>query len=280
MELYLNAINSGLCYALLALGIYTGMRVLQLPDLTTDGTFTLGGAIVAAGLVHQLNPVMLLLVSVSAGALAGAITGFIHTRLKIHIMLSGIIVMTALYSINLLIMGRSNLPLAYSPFDFTQHIWLWLTAFILLVVAKHYLILTSDFGILLRGVGSNEDMLMANAVNTPFLKIIGLAIANMFTAASGAMICMLQQFADINMGTGIVVMGLAAVMIGEAVHSFFRKQHLFFRLMCKVAGMLVLRLLFAFILTLELNTDLLRLMQALTILLVVLISYAAKKKTA
>lgn len=280
MELYLNAINLGLCYALLALGLYTGMRVLQLPDLTTDGTFTLGGAIVATGLAQQANPILVVILAVCAGACAGGITGLIHTKLKVHIMLSGIIVMTALYSVNLVIMGRSNLPLANSPFEFTQHIGLWLTAFVLLVIVKHYFVLTSDFGILLRAIASNEAMLKANAVNTPLLKIKGLAIANMFTAGAGAMVCMLQQFADINMGTGIVVMGLAAVMIGEAAHSFFPKPHLFFRLMCIVAGMLLLRLLFAFILTLELNTDLLRLMQALTILLVVLLTYSAKKKTA
>lgn len=224
MDFYLTAILLGLAYCGMGLGIYITLRIFNIPDITTDGSFTLGASVTAALLSQQYPIITALLMSMIAGSLAGIATGIIHTRLKINPLLSGILVMTALYSVNLSIMGRSNIPLINTAnllqltnwFQREQYNWLLLMAIVALGLwCLISWLLKTDFGLSMRATGNSETMIRALGVNTDGMKVIGLMIANALTALSGFLVCQFQQFADINMGIGIVIFGLGAVMMGN-----------------------------------------------------------------
>ncbi len=277
MEAYISAIIQGLCFSSLALGIFISMRVLNLPDITTDGSFTLGAAVTAVMLAQQI-PVYFILPAVCiCGAIAGSITGIIHTVLRVHVLLAGIIVMTALYSVNLIVMGRTNIPFDEGFFMSNifgdSNIWITMTIYVAVLVVIINRLLLSDFGIVLRALGSNSTMLTANGVNTKALTIKGLAISNALTALSGSMIAQHQQFADLNMGIGIVIIGLGSVIIGESLFSFFKSQVLFLKLVAVFFGALVFRVLIAFVLSQDVNPNYLRLITATVVLAVVALSY-------
>ncbi|MES1181225.1 MAG: ABC transporter permease, partial [Flavobacterium sp.] len=213
-----------------------------------------------------------------AGAAAGAITGFIHTRLKVNALLSGILVMTALYSVNLMIMGRSNIPLIgvntiFNALSFigeekyTQLIVL--LAFLFFFSAFLVWLLKTDFGIAMRATGNNEVMVRAQGVNAERMKIIGLSLSNSLVALSGFLVAQLQGFADINMGIGIVILGLGAVMIGETIMNWLGKNSIGWRITGVIAGTILFRFILALTLSLGVNPNLLKLMTALFVLLVV-----------
>ena len=226
MDFYLATLIQGLCFSAIALGIYISMKIFNIPDITTDGSYTLGGVITAKLLMaHQ--PIYIVLPSViAAGAAAGALTGIIHTKLKINALLAGILVMYALYSINLSIMGRSNIPLTnvstlFSLINFAsdpnKNTFFVLIGFVAVIAVLIGYLLKTDFGIAMRATGNSESMIRALGVNTDRMKIIGLALANALTALSGFLITQFQSFADINMGIGIVITGLGSVIIAEAL---------------------------------------------------------------
>src|ERR1700761_6958991 len=186
MDFLLTAILQGLCFSAIALGIYISMKIFNIPDITTDGSYTLGAVVTAKMLTHG-QPLYVILPSViAAGALAGALTGLIHTKLKINALLSGILVMTALYSVNLTLLGRSNIPLINTSSIFTlinivadpNHNTFWiLLVFVVLVTLLIGYLLKTDFGIAMRATGNSESMIRSLGVNTDRMKITGLALA-------------------------------------------------------------------------------------------------------
>ena len=278
MDFYLSAILLGLAYCGMGLGIYITLRIFNIPDITTDGSFTLGASVTAALLSQQYPIVTSLLMSMIAGSLAGLATGIIHTRLKINPLLSGILVMTALYSVNLSIMGRSNIPLINTPnllqltnwFQREQYNWLLLMTIVALGLwCLISWLLKTDFGLSMRATGNSETMIRALGVNTDGMKVIGLMIANSLTALSGFLVCQFQQFADINMGIGIVIFGLGAVMMGESLLNALRIQSIPLRLAGVIAGCILFRIIIGAALTLGINPNWLKLVTAVIVLVVV-----------
>ncbi len=275
---YLSALMLGLGYAAMGLGIFISMRIFDIPDITTDGSYTLGGALTAILLLQGVAMPLILVAVIAAGVLAGVATGLIHTKLRINALLAGILVMTALYSINLEMMGKSNLPLidtANLLYVFEHSLGavfsplLVLSGLILFICVALGYLLRTDFGLAMRATGNSETMVRANGVNTDRMKVIGLGLANALTALSGFLIVQYQGFADINMGIGIVIIGLGSVMIGETFNNLLGFQHIQYRLLGVVLGTIAFRLILALSLALGVPPNLLKLVTAVLVLLVV-----------
>lgn len=220
------SLEQGLAYALVALGIVISFRILAFPDLTVDGSFVLGGAVVARMIVLGYQPLTGIALAILIGFAAGCATGLLNTRLKINSLLAGILIMTILYSVNLRVMGRSNTPLlnyvtVLTPFEQMEMRWLSVVFFFAVVVfASKFLtdlFLHTQFGLAMRATGDNEQMIRTLGVNTDNITIFGLGISNAFVALSGALVAQHQGFADIGMGIGMIVAGLAAIIIGETL---------------------------------------------------------------
>jgi putative tryptophan/tyrosine transport system permease protein len=287
MDYYLTTLLQGLCFSGIALGIYISMKIFNIPDITTDGSFTLGGAVTAVLLSSGYSPLAILPVVILAGAVAGATTGIIHTRLNINPLLSGILVMTALYSVNLTLMGRSNIPLLnylnlYSLFsmvsDLNLNTLLTLLLVVFLITALIAYILKTDFGITMRATGNSESMIRALGVNTNRMKIIGLAFANALTAISGYLLTQYQGFADINMGIGIVIAGLGSVIIAETFINWFNISSIALSLALVLAGAIIFQLVLSVTLSLGVDASLLKLITALFVLLIVSVPKLALKR--
>ncbi len=218
----------------------------------------------------DLSPGAVLPVVLVAGALAGIATGLIHTQLKLHPLLAGILVMTSLYSINLFIMARPNIPLINEANIFNENIsfnMLLTLVFSIVLLLLLCWLLKTDFGIAMRATGSNELMVKAMGINTNFMKVAGLAIANALTALSGYMMVQYQGFADINMGIGIVIAGLAAVILGESFAVFFKSTSILTSLITVLLGSVLFRLLLAFALLAGVPPQMLKLLTAILVLL-------------
>jgi putative ABC transport system permease protein len=278
MDFYLTALLQGLCFSGIALGIYISMKIFNIPDITTDGSYALGGMVTGVMLTHAYPLYISVIAVLIAGGLAGAITGFIHTKLKINALLAGILVMTALYSINLTIAGRSNLPLIGAASVFTSlnitgdvnlnSFWILLVIVAALISLIGYLLKT-DFGIAMRATGNSETMIRALGVNTDRMKIIGLALANALTALSGFLITQLQGYADISMGIGIVIIGLGSVIIGETLIGWFKLTSVWGSLLLVLVGAVVFQLVLAVTLAIGIDANLLKLVTAVLVLLIV-----------
>ena len=221
------SLEQGLAYGLVALGIVITFRILSFPDLTVDGSFPLGAAVVARLIVEGVPPVYGILLAIIAGFVAGCCTGVLYTKLKINSLLAGILMMTVLYSFNLRIMGKSNIQLLTVSTFLTPIENLPVNRFIpiiafFFVVSFGVKILTDLFmhtqlGFAMRATGDNEQMIRALGVNTDNTTILGLGISNAFVALSGALVAQDQGFADVGMGIGMIVAGLASIIIGEAI---------------------------------------------------------------
>jgi len=278
MDFYLTALLQGLCFSALALGIYISMKIFNITDITTDGSYTLGGAVTGVLLLHNQPTYIILPAVILAGGIAGALTGIIHTKLKINALLAGILVMTALYSINLSLMGRSNLPLINTGSIFTllhlinnpnqNTFWILLSVVIVITVIIGYLLKT-DFGIAMRATGNSETMIRALGVNTDRMKITGLALANALTAVSGYLMTQFQSFADISMGIGIVIVGLGSVIIAEAFINWFRITSVWLSLLLVLGGAIIFQFVLAFTLSIGVDATLLKLITAVFVLLIV-----------
>ena len=212
-------IEQSLIFAIMVLGVYISFRILNFPDMTVDGTFPLGAAISAKLLTLGVNPYLTLLVALVAGAAAGAVTGLIHVKLKVKDLLAGILVMTALYSVNLRVMGKSNIPLFEEDNIFNTEYSMMITIVVLILISKFILdyLLKTKFGFALKALGDNENLIVSLGLNEEKYKIYGLMIANAFVAFSGAILAQYQGFADVGMGTGIIVIGLASIIIGDTL---------------------------------------------------------------
>jgi len=278
MNFYLAALMLGLGFISLGFGIFISMRIFNIPDITTDGSYTLGGVISAIIISKYGSVPVALLLSFIGGLIAGSCTGFIHTKLKVNALLAGILVMTALYSVNLSLMGRSNIPLLNLPvvfdwFSFINDAALRELAILILITLCLLLFLSwllkTDFGIAMRATGNSETMVRSLGVDSLKMKIIGLALANGLTALSGSLITQYQGFADINMGIGIVILGLGSVMIGETFMNLFKVKSIFFRLIGVIIGTIIFRMILAIVLSLGVDPNLLKLITALIVLIVV-----------
>lgn len=256
MALVMGSLQLGIIYGLLAIGIYITFRILNIPDLTCEGTFTLGLAISAV--VTRLNhPYIAILVALVFGMIAGAITGLLQTKCKIHPILAGILVMSGLYPVNLAILGGSpNLSLMNSNTIFRNCIdisrklglgpdatkiavSLIVTVAVVIILAKFF---KTHTGLAIRATGDNEDMVRASSIDADRMKILALAIGNGVIAICGAMITQYQNYADINSGNGTLVLGLASVIIGEVI--FFRRN-ITLSLVAAVVGSIVYRFIIA-----------------------------------
>ena len=223
----ITAVELGLIYAIMALGVYLTFRILEFPDLTVDGSFTTGGAVAAIGIVNGLDPWTSTLLAFAAGLVAGVITGVLHTKGNIDGLLAGILTMIGLYSINLRIMGSANVSLLRADTFFSglrdqKLLGTWVGPAILLVVAAVALALIiwflhTDLGLAMRGTGDSPEMARSFGISTDAQKILGLALSNGLVAIAGSMIAQYQGFADIGMGIGMIVAGLASVIIGQAL---------------------------------------------------------------
>ena len=221
------SLEQGLAYGLVALGIVITFRILAFPDLTVDGSFPLGAAVVARLIMEGVPPIYGILLAIICGFLAGCCTGFLNTKLKINSLLAGILMMTILYSMNLRIMGRSNIQLLTVNTLLTPLENLDVNRFIpiiafFFVVALFIKLLTDMFlhtqiGFAMRATGDNEQMIRTLGVNTDNMTVLGLGISNGFVALSGALVAQDQGFSDVGMGIGMIVAGLASIIIGEAL---------------------------------------------------------------
>ena len=212
----ISVVTQSLILAIMAIGVYITFKILDFPDMTADGSYTMGAAISAAALAGGLNPLVGVLLAVVGGALAGMVTGLLHIKVKISNLLSGILTMGMLYSINLRIMGKSNIPLFTFPNLFKGDIPPVLIALIFVLIAKILLdlFLKTGLGYTLKGVGDNEQMIKSLGINIGNIKILGLMISNALISLSGALMAQFQGFADVTMGIGTLVLGIASIIIG------------------------------------------------------------------
>lgn len=226
MAILITVLEQGLIFGILALGVYLTYKVLDFADLSVEGTYPLGASITAILLTQGVSPLLAILMSLVGGMVAGAVTGFLHVKLKITNLLSGILVMSALYSINLRVLGnKSNIPLFNEKTIFNQGVLinktvtLLLTIIIIAVLVKLIidLFLKTKFGFMIKATGDNSQLVTTLGVNLGFVKIICLMISNGLVALAGSLSAQYQGFADVTMGTGTIVIGLAAVIFGEAI---------------------------------------------------------------
>ncbi len=219
MDFILNIIEQGLLFGIMTLGVYITYKILDFPDLTVDGSFSLGAAVTASSLVLGINPFLAGILSLLGGMVAGFFTGYIHVKFKITNLLSGILVMIGLYSINLRIMGKANIPLFNEKTIFTNSLKPIIIIMLFALSIKFLLdiFLKTKLGFILKVTGDNPQLITSLGINISNTKIMGLMISNGLVALAGSLAAQYQGFSDAGMGSGILVMGLASVIFGEAI---------------------------------------------------------------
>ena len=274
----------GLIWGLMAIGVYITFKVLDLADLTVDGTMATGGAVCLVLMTHGVNLWVALLCAFLAGMLAGLVTGILHTFMGIPAILAGILTQLALFSVNLRIMG-SKANVAINPDNYTllvslrnvkkiipQNPILVVAVFTVVVIALLYWFFGTELGSSIRATGANANMSRAQGINVDFNKVLGLMISNGLVALASALYCQYQGFADVNAGRGAIVIGLAAVIIGEVVFSrIFRNFAL--KLLSVALGAVIYYIVIQFVLTAGLNTNDLKLITALVVAIFLAIPY-------
>ena len=286
MDFVITIIEQGLIYGILALGVYITYKILDFPDLTVDGSFPLGAAVTAALLTRGISPFLTLAASFLAGALAGVCTGVIHVKGKVRDLLSGIIMMTALWSINLYIAGTSNVPLfsqktifrndrvsEYFP-DAVKPYSTLLIVLLLAVICKILLYLKTKSGYLLRAAGDNDALVTALAKDQGNVKILGLALANGLTALAGCIFAQEERVFEISMGTGAIVIGLASVIIGTSI---FRKLTVVKTTTAVLAGSVIYKACVAVALK-NFEPNAMKLITAVLFLVILILSMERKRK--
>lgn len=244
-----GAIELGLLYALMALGVYITFRILDFPDLTVDGSFTTGGAIAAVMISNDFSPWLACLAAMAGGMVAGACTGLLHTKGKINGLLSGILMMIALYSINMRILGAPNKSIMGMDNPFSgEHVMIIIIVVVLVFKIMLDLFMKTDIGLALRATGDNKRMIRSFGANTDVTTIVGVSLSNGLVALSGAFIAQQSGFADITMGIGMIVIGLASVIIGEAI---LGARTVFWATLAAVVGSIIYRIVVAIALQVE-----------------------------
>jgi putative tryptophan/tyrosine transport system permease protein len=281
-----DSLESGLVWACVALGVYITFRILAFPDLTVEGSFPAGAAVAATFIFRGGDPILGTLLAIVAGMLAGFVTGLLHTRRGINDILAGILVTTALYSVTLVVMDRPNTPLlgqvtvyerVYGLVGATgvwPRIGLLLSISLLLALALNWLLHT-DFGLALRAVGTNPAMAEAFGIRTDNMRVLGLVLANGLVGLAGGLVAQLQGFADVGMGVGTLVAGLAAIIIAEAVFGVHRTV---WNLLALLAGSFAYRFIIAIALLLGLPPTLLKLITATLVVLTLGVSLSGLRK--
>jgi len=276
-----DAAALGLVWGIMAIGVYITFKILDIPDMTVDGTFALGGCMVAAKVSAGGDPFISTLLAVICGMAAGMVTGILHTKLKIPAILAGILTMLALYSVNLMIMGgKSNIGLSqfgeqkvdtlldkisqlFGMDADTANVILGVIIAIA-IIAVLYWFFGTELGSLIRATGINENMVRAQGGNTDVMKIIGLVVSNGFVAFSGALVAQIQRYGDVGMGTGTIVIGLASIIIGEVLLG--KKGSFKVRLISVFLGSILYRVIIAIVLLLGFNPNNLKLLTALLVI--------------
>ena len=289
MALLLSVLEQGLIYAIMALGVYITYKILDFPDLTVDGSFPMGAAIACILIVKGVSPILTLPICFAAGAFVGMLTGLIHVKLKVRDLLSGIIMMTALYTVNLRIAGKANLPIYNMPtiFDngpvnslFPGDLETYKTVAVILVItlATKFLLdwyMSTKSGFLLRAVGDNDSIVTSLGVDKGLVKIVGLSIANGLVTLGGCVFAQQQRFFDISSGTGTVVIGLASVIIGT---SLFKKVTFLRVTTSVVIGSLLYKGCVAVAIRMGLSSSDLKLITAVLFLAILVLGMDRKKK--
>ena len=286
-----GAVAQGLLWGIMTLGVYLTFRILNIADMTCDGSFALGGSTCAILVTKGVNPLLAVLISFLTGLVAGLATGLMHTKLKIHEILAGILSMIALYSINIRIMGRSNTPLLgvqtvmtkmQAQFGITPNIASFIVGIIfgIALIAALYWFMGTELGSCIRATGNNEKMVRAMGVDTDKMKLLGLMLSNGLIALSGALVAQQQGYGDVGMGTGAIVIGLASIILGESIFSYFNKRFAFYvTLLSILLGSVVYRLIIAVVLQLGLKSSDLKLLTAIIVVIALAIPVAKAKIT-
>ncbi len=282
-----GAIAQGLIWGIMAIGVYITYKVLDVADLTVDGTMCTGGAVCAVMIANGFNIWVSLLVAFLAGMLAGLLTGIFHTFMGIPAILAGILTQYALYSINLKIMGKANHPISSNKYDLIVSLRdvrelsfknpiVVASIFVLALIAILYWFFGTERGCSIRATGGNPNMSRAQGINTSNNKIIGLMISNGIVALSSGLLAQYQGFSDLNMGRGAIVLGLAAVVIGNVI--FSRIFHCFaLKLLAVAIGSVIYQVIYAFVVWLGVDKDLLKLLAAIIVAIFLAVPYWKKK---
>ena len=287
MDLAISTGAQGLMWAILSLGVFLSFRILDVPDMTCEGSFPLGGAIAATMVVAGVSPWLAIVAAVIGGMVAGAVTGILYTKLKIPAILAGILTQISLWSINLRIMGgKSNLPLLKvktlisglaASFGMTQAQASMIVGIVLAVAAILFLywFFGTEIGSAMRATGNNEDMVRALGVDTRMTKLLSLMVSNGLVGLSGALVCQSQKYGDVGSGTGAIVIGLAAIVIGEVLMG--RLTSFYWKLTSVVVGSVIYFVIRAVVLRMGMDANDMKLLSAVIVALALCIPVALAK---
>ena len=288
MAIVVSALSQGLLWSVLAVGVYLSYRFLNISDLTSEGSFTLGAAVCASNIVRGMDPLLSCILALIAGALAGLVTGVLHTKFKTPSLLAGILSMTGLYSINLRIMGKANIPLTQSVTLLTKlkdmigltrdrdgAIYLGLIVVVILIVLLVWFFNT-EFGFSVVATGNNDKMIRANGVDSDKTIIAGLMLSNALIALSGSLVAQYNGYADVTMGIGAIVVGLASVIIGEVL---FKDKYFAVCLIGVVVGSIIYRLIVTFVVNTNfISANDMKLFTAIVVAVAIIIANKGGKK--
>ncbi|AHX75736.1 ABC transporter permease [Streptococcus agalactiae] len=275
LDIILSGISQGLLWSIMAIGVFITFRILDIADLSAEGAFPMGAAVCALCIVNDINPIVATIAGMLGGMLAGLVSGFLHTKMKIPALLTGIITLTGLYSINLLVLGRSNVSFALKNTLVTMVTRLGLnklSAVLLigivcvgLVILILYLFLNTQLGLALRATGDNEAMGQANSIKVDRMKMLGYMIGNGLITLSGALLAQNNGYADLNMGVGTIVIGLASIILAEVMIKYLPLGK---RLWSIVLGSVLYRMIIVFILTTDIDAQMIKLVSAILLALI------------
>ncbi|SUN61263.1 ABC transporter permease [Streptococcus dysgalactiae] len=285
MSLVLSSLSQGLLWSIMAIGVYLTFRISDIADLTAEGSYPLGAAICATGIVSGLNPLLATMLAFGGGLLAGLVSGLIHTKLKIPALLTGIVTLTGLYSINLKVLGKANVALLRQKTLVTQlhdmgftkiaAVMIIGTLFAVVVIALLTLLMKTQIGLALRSTGDNIPMSESNGIKTDHMKMLGYMVSNGLIALCGALLCQNNGYADLNAGVGTIVIGLASIIIAEVM---IRNLSIGWRLASIVLGSIVYRLIILAILAIPgMDADLVKLFSAILLATVLFVPELQKK---
>ncbi|VTS18933.1 ABC transporter permease [Streptococcus dysgalactiae] len=285
MSLVLSSLSQGLLWSIMAIGVYLTFRILDIADLAAEGSYPLGAAICATGIVSGLNPLLATILAFGGGLLAGLVSGLIHTKLKIPALLTGIVTLTGLYSINLKVLGKANVALLRQKTLVTQLYDMGFTKiaavmiigalFAVVVIALLTLLMKTQIGLALRSTGDNIPMSESNGIKTDHMKMLGYMVSNGLIALCGALLCQNNGYADLNAGVGTIVIGLASIIIAEVM---IRNLSIGWRLASIVLGSIVYRLIILAILAIPgMDADLVKLFSAILLATVLFVPELQKK---
>ncbi|HHU5283233.1 TPA: ABC transporter permease [Streptococcus agalactiae] len=275
LDIILSGISQGLLWSIMAIGVFITFRILDIADLSAEGAFPMGAAVCALCIVNDINPIVATIAGMLGGMLAGLVSGFLHTKMKIPALLTGIITLTGLYSINLLVLGRSNVSFALKNTLVTMVTRLGLNKLSVvlligivcvgLVILILYLFLNTQLGLALRATGDNEAMGQANSIKVDRMKMLGYMIGNGLIALSGALLAQNNGYADLNMGVGTIVIGLASIILAEVMIKYLPLGK---RLWSIVLGSVLYRMIIVFILTTDIDAQMIKLVSAILLALI------------